>query len=290
MKPLHIAGAIAVTAMWGGNYIAAKTGMLTFGPFFYTALRFCIVAAALLPFAPLPTKREALHLAGLGFVLCLLHMAVMILAVHAGLSVAASVIVSQMGVPFSCLLGAVLLGDVIGKWRSLGLLISFAGIFMLAGSPDVLENPVAFGFALIGAFAWGVSNIQLKFLPSMSVVKQLAWMSVFAVPLLLITSAMVEGAEWRKIPSAPAEAWAGLAYSALCSTVAAYGFWSYLIRVYPVSHIAPYSLLTPLFGVACGVLWYHEPLTALLVAGGLVTIAGVAIITVRRPRMLEFGE
>ena len=46
-------------------------------------------------------------------------------------------------------------------------------------------------------------------------------------------------------------------------------------------------LLVPVFGVLSGVLMLGETLTLSTVIGGLLTVAGVGIIVLRRPRLLN---
>ena len=64
-----------------------------------------------------------------------------------------------------------------------------------------------------------------------------------------------------------------------------YGLWYRLLRRYQVNQTMPFLLLVPVFGVASGVAFLGEELTATLIAGGLLTVAGVAIILIRRPKV-----
>ena len=53
-----------------------------------------------------------------------------------------------------------------------------------------------------------------------------------------------------------------------------------------MSRVAPFGLLLPVFALISSVLFLGEPLTATLIAGGLASIAGVAI-TQSAPRRPE---
>jgi O-acetylserine/cysteine efflux transporter len=48
----------------------------------------------------------------------------------------------------------------------------------------------------------------------------------------------------------------------------------------------PFTLLVPVFGVLSGVVFFDDRLTLPMLIGGLGTILGVAIIVVRRPRVV----
>jgi O-acetylserine/cysteine efflux transporter len=295
MRLYHHLFAVLIAALWGGNYVAAKIGMAYFPPIFYTMLRFWLTAMVLLPFLPrvnsgfyTPAMMQKIALNAL--VLCVGHMAFILVAMHEGLNIAASVVIVQLGVPFSCLLGVLFLGDKIGRWRVLGLIIAFTGVMLITGSPNITEHPIAFFIALGATFAWAVSNILMKQLPPIDALPLFSLLAIFAFPMLAITSYLFEYSTWRAIHTAPANAWMALCYTVSCSTIIAYGGWAFLIRRYQVSTIAPYSLLVPVFGIASGALWFGEMPTHDMLIGGAVIIAGVAIITLRRPKIFMRGS
>lgn len=294
MPLYHHIFAVMIAALWGANYVASKIGMAYFPPIFYTFLRFWLSALILLPFLPKPKsslykplmmKKIALS----ALVLCIGHMAFILTAMHEGLNIAACVIIVQLGVPFSCLLGVLFLGDKIGRWRMLGLIISFTGVLLITGSPNITEHPTAFLIALGATFAWAVSNIMMKQLPPIGALPLFSLMSLFAIPMLALTTYTLEYDQWRAIHLAPLSAWLGLCYTVACSTIIAYGGWAFLIRRYEVSTIAPYSLLVPVFGIASGAFWYGEMPSQDVIIGGVVIILGVAIITLRRPKIFMRG-
>src|SRR3546814_258698 len=83
-----------------------------------------------------------------------------------------------------------------------------------------------------------------------------------------------------------ADFWAYFAvvYQAVVVVVIGYGYWYWLMRRYQINQIMPATLLVPPFGVLSGVILLGETLTLSLIAGGIMTIIGVAIIILRRPR------
>ncbi len=289
MPPLHVFYAILASALWGINYVAARIGMDTFPPFLYNGLRFVCVAVLLLALVPRPPREQLVKIAQIALVLCVGHMGLIFVAIEQGLNLAGSSLVMQMGVPFSCLLSAIYFKDRMGFWRWGGLLLSLMGVVLMAGDPNVLQYPHAYIIALVSAFMWAVSNIQIKKLGDVGVFQLLAWEAVFATPMLIAISYFYEGASWPS-SAPPLEAWLSLAYTTLLSTITAFGLWSWLIRKHEVSHVAPYSLLIPLFTIASAQLFFNEELSTVLIAGGILTILGVGIITIRRPKLQEMAE
>ena len=87
--------------------------------------------------------------------------------------------------------------------------------------------------------------------------------------------AALAAADWRAAGS--------IAYQAIGAFIIGYGAWQWLLRQYRISQVMPFTLLVTFFGVLSGVVILGETVTAALLAGGLLTILGVAIILVRRP-------
>src|SRR5271170_2010090 len=105
----------------------------------------------------------------------------------------------------------------------------------------------------------------------------LAWMGLFTISMLFALSYVFEYSNWPNLTQAPLSAVLGVLYTAFCSTIMAYGLWYNLLGRYNVSQVTPYSLLTPVFGIAFGQLFFNEVLTMPVIVGGLITIIGVSV-------------
>ncbi len=284
MSPLHMFYAILVAAVWGANFVAAKYGLAHFPPFFFTALRFAAASLLLLPFVDRPTSPQMRAIVPIAL-LSGFHFALMFVALHRQLDISTSALVGQLGVPFTCLFGAMFLGDRLGPRRIGGIVIAFIGIAVVAGTPNIAQHPAAFMLAISSAFIWAVANIFIKRLRGIPSMQLLAWMSLISVPQLLLLSYFLEPEPWLPLlTSAPLTSLLGLTYTVCASTLLAYGLWYFLLSRHPVSQVTPFSLLTPVFGIACGELFFHETLTSSVLLGGAITILGVAIIVLRQPK------
>ena len=107
------------------------------------------------------------------------------------------------------------------------------------------------------------------------------------VPLLL--SLLMEQGHVELFSTLPLNTLLSALYSAVASTIIAYGLWFYLMRCYDVSLVTPFSLLSPIFGIACGQIFFAEALSLQTVLGGVVTILGVTILVWRRPKLKIVG-
>lgn len=264
-------------------------------PMALTGVRFAVTAGLLLPLLLLqkiewPTRHQWRYCIELGLVLGVAHFSLMYMGLNLGLPVASATVVAQMGVPFACLLGAWLDKDRLGKWRSFGLAVAFIGVVMIAGTPDVTAATSGFFAMLAGAFAFGFASVRMKKLGKLHIFSYLACMSLVAVPPLFVLSALFEQADYGVLLEAPMGLVGSLAFTVLLSTLVGHGLWYTLLHRHKVSQVTPFALLVPAFGMACGAWYYGEQLSSGLLLGAGVTLLGVAVITIRRPKLLQFGR
>ncbi len=277
----YVLQAILVAACWGGNYIAARYALNEMPPMLLLCLRFIATSALLLPFFPRPVGKVK-DIAIISFFLGVLHFPLMFVPIHMGMDVSTSVIASQLGVPFSCLLGIIFFKETIGRWRALGMLISFIGIIIICGSPRIMQQYIPFIIACCSALAWAVSNIYMKRFATVNMLGVLAWTSLFAAPQLAVLSWLFEDGQLQIMQQASVKAWLSLSYTVVLSTIVAYGLWFHLMSRHPVNVIVPYSLLIPPFGLTFIHITFDEPLSLQFIIGGIFTIIGVGIIVLRR--------
>lgn len=276
MKPADALTALLVMAIWGFNFVPIKVGIAQVPPLALMFLRFCLVAALLVPFVRAPRGRM-LQVFGLSVTLGGLHFSLVFLGL-AGIDAASAAIALQLQVPFSSLLAAILYKERLGWRRALGMAIAFAGIAVIAGVPRP-EGAGIHLLMLIGAsFAFAVANVQVRRIGSIDGLTVNGWMALFAAPQLLVATLLLESGQWDAIRQADWSVWVALAYIVLGSTVIAYGQWYRLVRRYSINQTMPFLLTIPVFGMLSGILVLGEPLTLSLMLGGALTISGVGLI------------
>jgi O-acetylserine/cysteine efflux transporter len=285
VKPLHLALIFLVMMIWGFNFVVVKWGLGLMPPFTFVALRFMVVAAMLLPFIKLPQRWRAL--VGLSVTLGILHFSLMFTGMkHVDASTAA--IAVQLQVPFAALLAAYFFKDRIGWRRMLGMLIAFGGVALIAGEPRFANGYLPLALVIAAACVWSFANIQIKKMgDAIDVMALNGWIATLAFPQLLIVALLVEGNPLETVPWDHWGVWGVLAYQSVLVTLIGYGVWYRMMRTFPVNQVMPFTLLIPLFGVMSGILFLEEPLTWLMVIGGIATLAGVAICVIRRPALAQ---
>lgn len=283
IRPLHLAAMVGIMAIWGLNFAVAKIGLEQLPPILMMALRFGFVALVLGPFVKLPKGRfRPIFLISVS--LGLLHFSLMFTGL-AGIDAATAAIAIQLQVPFAALLAAIVFQDRLGWRRALGMAIAFGGVALIAGEPRLAGSYLALAMVVAAACIWSVANVQIKLLGEIDGMVLNAWVAIFATPQLLAASLLLEAGQWAAITSADWRAWASVFYQSALVFGLGYGIWYRLLRLYQVNQTMPFLLLVPVFGVAASVALLGEQLTATLVTGGLLTVAGVGIIVLRRPRV-----
>jgi O-acetylserine/cysteine efflux transporter len=133
------------------------------------------------------------------------------------------------------------------------------------------------------AFVWAVANILIKRLHGINVFVLNAWVALLALPQLVLASLLLEHGQLEALAAADWRGWGAILYMALGASITAYGLWYYLLGKYEVNRIVPMTLLAPVVAVFFAVLILDEPLSVRIVLGGLLTMAGVAMIQFLRP-------
>jgi drug/metabolite transporter (DMT)-like permease len=75
-----------------------------------------------------------------------------------------------------------------------------------------------------------------------------------------------------------AVAWASLVFQVVVVTFASYLLWFWLMRRYPATRLASFTLLTPVFGLLMGALLLGEPVTLRLMVALAAVAAGILLV------------
>ncbi len=284
MRPLHILFAVIIMAIWGANFVVAKIGLMHLPPLMLAGARFALVAALLLPFVARPRGQWG-AIALLSLVMGSLHFGLMFYGLRGTEAGTASIAV-QMQVPFAALLAAIVFKDYLGWRRLLGLAIAVGGVAYLAGEPRFSDDLWPFATVVAASLMWSFGNILIKRMGPIDGFQLNAWLSLFTAPQLIITSLILEPGAVTALLDAPWQGYAAILYMTVVVTIVGYGLWYFLIPKYDVNQTMPFTLLVPIFGVLGGMVFLDEPFSWRVVIGGAATLVGVAIIIIRRPRMI----
>lgn len=284
MKLTHIFLALVVVTAWGGNFVAMRSGAQEIPPYLLLSLRLVVASAALVWFAKSP-RGMLIPLTAIGFTLCTLHFGLGLYGVQF-IEAGTGALAMQTAVPFAALLAWLLYGETFGWRRLAGMLLAFGGIAVIAGVPKIGERLDMLMVMIVSAFFFAVATMQIKRLGAVDFMSVNAWISILATPQAILVSLVFEDNQIEMLSAAPASTFVSVLYMGLVASIVGQGLWYFLIQRNQTNQVMPFTLLVPVLGVVFGVLLLEETLSWMLVLGGLLTLAGVAIIVLRRPEVI----
>lgn len=274
----HALLALAVTAVWGSNFVVIHIGLEHLPPLLFAALRFLF---SLLP-AVLFLKRPDVpwrNLAAYGLLVGAGQFGVLYIAMNGHVTPGLASLVVQTQVFFTIGLAMLLSGERVAWFQIAALLITVAGLSIILLHTDGTTTPLGLVLVLVAAASWAGSNIVVRATPKVDMVAYVVWASLFAVPPLLALSLAAEG--WPAIRdglvSADVATWGAVLWQAVGNTLFGYAMWGWLLARYPVATVAPMALLVPIFGMGASAMWLGEPLQDWKLAAAGLVMGGLAL-------------
>ncbi len=280
MKVPHLLFMLLINIAWGFNIVPTRLALEHVPPLTAAAARFALVALLCLPWLkPVPGQWKLILFAGLfGGILMF---AFNNLAYSTAHNVSALAIASQLGTPISLLLAIVFLGERISWPRGLGILLSFAGVAWFSFDPKAFEDIRPLLLLCVGSCAYAAAMLYLRQIKNVHALTVQGWIAVVSILPLFGLSLLAEPAGLQKLGQAPMVAYSSLLFSALAASIIGHAGLGWLLQRYSISVISPLTLLSPLLAVGFAAVMLDTPVTARMIQGGLVTLVGVLIITVR---------
>ena len=282
MKPIHLLLAVTVMLVWGCSFVVAKLAITEMPPMLFMGIRYVMTGVLLLPFM-LKERSRLWQVFGISVTLGFLHFACGFTGLL-DVDAAISVMLMQAQVPFAALLAVVFLKEKIGWQGGIGMLIAFAGVFLLVGEPETASVPFAAGLIVVAAFLWALSAIQVKHLGLFDPFALNGWIALFAAPQMLIASFLLESGHFQALDQVGPAVWFGFGYLIIAVTIFGYGVWYWLLQRYEVNRALPLTLLTPVFGFFAGIYFLGESAEISRLMGALIVLIGVAAVVLQRRR------
>ncbi len=280
MKPAHLALIALIDLIWAFNIVAVKEAVTAVHPLTAVALRYAIVLIVCLPWLRwLPGRMVTVLITGV--VAGALFMGLGGLSFALADNVSALAIAGQLGVPFSLLLAVFIYRERIHWPRISGVVLSFLGVAVLGFDPAIAHESIGLWLTVGASLAWASGNLLFRKLAGVSVLTIHAWLALVSTPLLVTASLIFEPGALANVPNLSIGTWGWLTYSALGASLLGHGGMSWLFQRYPVSTVSPLTLPTPILSVIVAVLAFGTPITSQMIIGGILALAGVAIITLR---------
>jgi O-acetylserine/cysteine efflux transporter len=264
--------------MWGFNFSIIKLGVSEMDPLILTGLRFTFATFPAIFFIKKPNvSLSILALYGITFAVGVWGM--LTLSIQQGLSAGMSSLILQSSAFISVLLGVFFLKEKLSMTRKAGLIVSILGLALIFTIEDGSVTLIGILFACFSAISLSVISLILKKVVIKDMFAFVVWSSVFAPIPLFSLSFMVNGVSGFEVLISNVNYVSAFSvlFQAYPVTVLGYWLWNKLIAQYPMSTMAPLTLLVPIFGLLGSAIFYNEQIGTTKLLASLLILCGIAI-------------
>lgn len=282
MTPPHLALIFLVCLVWGFNFLVAKVAVEEVSPMMVTGSRFLLLTLILAPFLKI-VPGQMVRIVVVSITMGAAHFAFMFAAIGISDNISVVAIGAQLNVPIATLLSVFILKESVGWRRWAGIIVSFGGIVLISFDPAVFHALAGIGLVAVAALMAAIGIVTMRQLQGVGVFTLQAWVGLLSWPPMFLLTLIFEPAEFSTVLEASWLAWGAIAFTALGASLVGHVGMYYLLQRYEVSLVSPITLLAPVIGVFFGVTLWGDALTWRIVVGGLMTLAGVLAIALRKP-------
>ena len=287
---------LALYIVWGSTYLGIKVAIETIPPFFHAAVRFLLSGIILIAWQravgyPLPTRKQWISTAIIGACLLLGGNGLVAWAEQFIPSGIAALIIAS--VPMFLVIGEAMRPNGIKpNWQGIvGLLIGFAGIFILIGPSEISGSGMKLNtlgvIALLSAcLFWTIGSIYSKSadLPKSSLMNTGAQMLTGSASLLIVSLASGELHGWE-VSAVSARSIYGLLYLIFVGSLVGFVSYGWLLQNAPISLVSTYAYVNPIVAVLLGVWLGNETLEPRIWLATAIIIGSVIFINSTRPKV-----
>lgn len=274
----HLLLGLLVTAIWGANFSVIRLGLADVDPFALACARFALSAFPLIFLVPRPLV-PLRYVAGYGALFGGGLWGLVNLGIHVGVPAGLASLLLQASAFFTIALSSLVLGESIGRQQWLGMAVAGLGLALIVLSSQGSGTPWGMACIVAAALAWSVCNVIVRQARPADMFAFLVWASAFAAIVLVVLTLCVKG--WA--PFARMQVFLGpkamfsIGFQAWITTLFGYWVWNSLMKTYPVSQVAPLSLMVPVAGLLTSHLVYGETIGGIKLLAAVCILAGIAV-------------
>ncbi len=287
-----------VYLFWGSTYLGIRIAIESIPPALMCATRFLLSGALMLGYCAFTghkirySPRQLSQMAVVGIMLLMGGNLTLSYAEEHVASGLAALILASTPLWF-LVLDTLLLGDHhIAPRAMIGLGLGVVGIVVLLW-PKLTGTGVPQMWAslslLFSAFIWALGSVLSKRWQSEDIdpFSATAW-QMLAAGLANLIFAVAVGDFSRVVWTA--RGIAAVWYLVICGSLIGYTAYIWLLAHVPTSKVSTYAYVNPVVAVFLGWLVLHEPVDAYIVAGSVIVIASVALVTTAKVRAKTQSE
>ena len=284
---------ILAMVFWGGSWVSVKIVVSNAPPMTVGFFRFLTASLIFIPIL-LATHREDIQAYTrrdiglffvLGFVGVLGYGVLFLVGMQFTTSAQGSIIAGVNPITVSLLAFLVLNERLAPKWRYVGFIFSFLGIFFVVGVQSFLEFRLDYLIGnlilLCGMLTWGLYSVLGKKVMTRYSSLEITAIGIFFGTVLFFGLALTEQFWTLPIMADPAF-WLHILYLGIFVTVLGFLFYFVGIENLGASRAAVFISLVPVFGTLFSILILSEPLYWTFVVGLVLVVIGILVINYPR--------
>jgi len=273
----------ATLVLWASAFAGIRAGLRAYSPGQLAVLRFIVASLTLAIYAGIAHFRRPELPDVPGLTLCgIIGITFYNLALNYGetrvSAGAASLLIASVPI-WTALLAGVALHERISRVAWAGILLSFAGVALIASGEGqgIHLSPQAL-IILAAAITSAVYMVQQKhFLGRYSALEFTAY-SIWSGTLLMLPFG---GGLFQVLRNAPATATLAVIYLGIFPGALAYVAWAYVLSHGPAGRISTLLYIIPVLAIGIAWIWLHEVPRMLSLLGGVIALGGVALVNMR---------
>jgi O-acetylserine/cysteine efflux transporter len=275
----HALLALAVTFVWGTNFVIIRIGLAHLPPLLFAALRFTLVAFPAIFFLKRPQVPWRM-LGAYGLFIGAGQFGILFIAMKSSISPGLASLVVQSQVFFTIGLAMMINRERLRIYHVAALVLAFAGLgVILTHANKDAATPLGLALTLVAAASWAAGNAVSKAVGKVDMLAFVVWSALFAVPPLFVFSLIFDRRQAIEagLTHATLGTWAAVVWQSVGNSMFGYAVWGWLLARYPAATVSPLSLLVPVFGMAASAWWLAEPLPGWKLGAAALIMAGLAL-------------
>ena len=271
----------------GFGFVIAKPAFDSFPPILLMGIRFTFAASLLIWWFPIPRG----YLKKI-FIASLIANTLQYSITYSGLNyidASAAVLLVQTEVPFGVIFAYFMLKEKPTIRALIGIGIAFLGVYILTGSPNLDGKFFGIALTILGSAIWALGQVMVKPLSKkINPLALVAWLAFFSGPILIFSSAVIDGNTINYLVEASFDHWIIAIYIGFIMQPITYGCFYYVLKNNPLYKVLPIVTMgIPPTGLLAAVFLLGEKPTSELFIGGAIIIIGVIMIVFTKNKKEE---
>jgi drug/metabolite transporter (DMT)-like permease len=292
-------GILLAVVFWGISFVATKRALLEIPPAALIVTRFSmgfVLLAAILGvrrgYRRVPAKDLA-EIALLGFLGVAFHQWLQSTALVTARATATSWLISLTPI-FAAILALAILRERFPWWKTAGIALGALGALLvvtrgdLSGASLSLPESKGEGLILVSCVNWALVSVLSKGVLRRQPPLVVTTYGMAAGLLFLLAFALATGA-FRTLASLTPGGWGAVVFLGVFCSGLAYLFWYDALAGMEASAVVAFLYIEPFVTVLAAWIWIGERVSPITLAGGMVILAGVALVN-RRTAGVPAGE